>query len=44
MGDVGVLHLKGIGSFNIIYVDEHVLYAKNMNEDKVFFVENLAYC
>lgn len=34
-----VLHLKGIGSFNIIYVDEHVLYAKNMNEDKVFFVK-----
>lgn len=34
-----VLHLKGIGRFNIIYVDEYILYAKNMNEDKVFFVK-----
>lgn len=34
-----VLHIKGIGSFNIIYVDEHILYAKNQNEDKMFLVK-----
>jgi hypothetical protein len=34
-----VLHLKGIGSFNIIYMDEIILYAKNQNEYKMFLVK-----
>ena len=34
-----VLHIKGIGNFNVFYVDEHILYEKNMSGDKVFFVK-----
>lgn len=33
------LHIKGVGCFNIFYVDEHILYAKNQNEDKMFLVK-----
>ena len=33
------LHLKGKGNYDVIYIDEHIVYAKKMNGDKVIFVK-----
>ena len=33
------LHIKGMGNLSVIYLDEHIVYTKKMNGDKVLLVK-----